>query len=107
MLIAITTVPDLAEAGSLAEKIVNEKLAACVQILPPMMSVYVWDGAVRRESEHLLLIKTLDDRFEAVRDFILANHSYETPEVIAVKAENLSEGYLAWITDCLTRKEAS
>ena len=101
MLIVMTTVPDLSEAGSLSEKILNEKLAACVQILPPMMSVYVWQGAVQRESEHLLLIKTLEDRFEPLRDFILANHSYETPEVISVQAESVSDGYLAWMTEYL------
>jgi len=102
MIIVITTAPDLSEAGALSEKIVNERLAACVQILPPMMSVYVWQGAVRRESEHLLLIKTLEDRFEALRDFILANHSYETPEVVAVETESVSEGYLDWMTEYLT-----
>jgi periplasmic divalent cation tolerance protein len=103
----MTTASDLDEAGSLAEKIVNEMLAACVQLQPPMMSVSVWEGAVRHESEHLLLIKTLNDRFEAVRDFILAHHSYETPEVVAIETERVSEGYLAWMTEYLNNKEAS
>jgi len=107
MLIVMTTASDLEEAGSLAQKMVNERLAACVQILPPMMSVYVWEGAVRHESEHLLLIKTLNDRFEAVRDFILAHHSYETPEVVAIETESVSDGYFAWMTEYLNNKEAS
>lgn len=105
MLIVMTTAPDLSEAGALSERILNERLAACVQILPPMISVYVWQGAVRRESEHLLLIKTLEDRFERLRDFILANHSYETPEVVAVATESVSEGYLSWMTEYLIPEE--
>ena len=107
MLIVMTTASDVDEAGSLAEKLLNERLAACVQIFPPMISVYVWEGAIRRESEHLLLIKTLDDRFEAVRDFITTNHSYETPEVVVLRSEAVSDGYLDWMTEYLNEKETS
>ncbi len=101
MLIVLTTTPNEGEAEDLAEKIVAEKLAACVQILPQMKSVYFWDGAVQKESEHLLLIKTLPEKFDELKQFIQANHSYETPEIAALKAENVSENYFNWIKDSL------
>lgn len=106
MLIVMTTAPDVEEAESLAEKLVGERLAACVQVLPPMISFYVWEGAVQRAHEHLLMIKTLEDRFEAVRDLILAQHSYDMPEIVAVNADNVSDGYLAWMTEYLSEDEA-
>ncbi len=101
MLIVITTTPNASEAESLAEMIVSQKLAACVQILPSITSVYVWEGQMRREPEHLLLIKTLAEKYDDLRDFITANHSYDVPEIVAIDAEKVSEGYLAWITNLL------
>ena len=101
MLIVITTTPNASEAESLAEMIVSQKLAACVQILPSITSVYVWEGQMRREPEHLLLIKTLAEKYDELCDFIMANHSYDVPEIVAIDAEKVSEGYLAWITNLL------
>lgn len=97
MLVVFTTTPNIAEAESLAETLVTTKLAACVQILPPMTSVYVWEGKLQRESEHLLLIKTLPEKYDAVEAFIIANHSYDTPEIIAIDAERVSGRYLDWL----------
>jgi periplasmic divalent cation tolerance protein len=97
MLIVFTTTPNFEEAESLAEKIVAEKLAACVQILPQMKSIYFWEGAIQKESEQLLLIKTLEEKYDALEKFILANHEYEVPEISAVKAERVSDRYLGWI----------
>src|SRR5687768_5735245 len=99
MLIVLATTPDLAEANRLANFIVEEKLAACVQILPKMTSVYYWEGKVQTEPEHLLLIKTMDDKFEELSKFIRANHSYDVPEIVAIKAEKVSDDYLEWIHD--------
>ena len=101
MLIVMTTTPNAREAESLAEMIVSQKLAACVQILPSITSVYVWEGQVRREPEHLLLIKTLAEKYDELCDFIMANHSYDVPEIVAIDAEKVSEGYLAWIGNLL------
>ncbi|HMJ08046.1 MAG TPA: divalent-cation tolerance protein CutA, partial [Pyrinomonadaceae bacterium] len=64
----MTTTSASGEAEMLANKIVEAKLAACVQILPQMTSVYFWDGAIRKDPEHLLLIKTLPEKFDALRD---------------------------------------
>jgi len=97
MIIVFTTVSDMAAGEELASRIVESRLAACVQILPRMTSVYVWEGRVAREAEHLLLIKTLPERFGELSDFITANHSYTTPEIVAVEAARVSDQYLAWI----------
>lgn len=101
MLIVLTTTPDIAAAEGLAEKIVASKLAACVQILPQMTSIYVWDGAVQRESEHLLLIKTLDEKYDELAAFISTNHSYMVPEIVAIDAERVSQPYSDWLTSVL------
>jgi periplasmic divalent cation tolerance protein len=101
MLIVLTTTPNIGEAESLARKLVEAKLAACVQILPHIKSVYFWQGEVTEEPEHLLLIKTLAEKYEALENFIQANHTYSVPEIVAVEAENLSAGYSNWLTTCL------
>jgi periplasmic divalent cation tolerance protein len=99
MLVVFTTTPDIWEAESLAEKIVNEKLAACVQILPQMTSYYFWEGKVQKEGEHLLLIKTLRKKYDELENFILANHSYDVPEIVALDAERISDSYFAWMKE--------
>lgn len=101
MLIVFTTTPSNIEAEMLAEAIVTAKLAACVQILPPMTSVYVWEGKLQREAEHLLLIKTLPEKWDELAAFITANHSYEVPEIVAIEAEKVSGRYLSWINEAL------
>ena len=102
MFIIQTSVPNIAEAESLAVKLIAEKLAACVQILPPMTSVYVWEGKLQRESEHLLLIKTLPEKYDEVEAFITANHSYDVPEIVAINADKVSGPYFKWINETLS-----
>lgn len=97
----MTTTPSREEAESLADAIIESKLAACVQILPQMTSVYVWEGEVQHENEHLLLIKTLEGRYQELESFIRANHSYDVPEIAAIRAENVSDGYRKWLVDVL------
>ena len=97
MLVVMTTVPDAAAGRTLAEKIVQAGLAACVQILPAMTSVYVWEGEVKRESEHLILVKTDESRFAELEAFISSNHSYDVPEIVALGSQEVSEPYLAWV----------
>ena len=101
MYIVLTTAPNIEEAETLSQKIVAKKLAACVQILPQMKSFYFWEGAIQTNSEHLLLIKTLPEKFDELEKFIRAHHSYETPEIIALSAEAVSENYLDWMKDYL------
>ncbi|NNF00131.1 MAG: divalent-cation tolerance protein CutA [Pyrinomonadaceae bacterium] len=101
MYIVFTTVSDLAEGESLAEKIVTEKVAACVQILPKMTSVYVWKGELKNEPEHLLLIKTLENNYDELEELIKENHSYDVPEIIAVESEEVADGYFKWMSSRL------
>jgi periplasmic divalent cation tolerance protein len=101
MLIVFTTTADEAEAEILATQLVEQKLAACVQILPKISSVYVWKGKIRRDSECLLLIKTGDEKFTEVEAFIKSETGYETPEIVAVKADSVSDSYSDWLDGCL------
>lgn len=93
----MTTVPDLEEGESLAARIVNSRLAACVQVLPEMRSFYVWEGEVQREPEHLLLIKTELEKWDALCEFINENHTYTVPEIVAIEAARVSGPYGEWI----------
>ncbi|HKP70307.1 MAG TPA: divalent-cation tolerance protein CutA [Pyrinomonadaceae bacterium] len=102
MLIVLTTTPNNAEAERLARLIVEAKLAACVQILPKMTSVYFWDGEVQTEPEHLLLIKTLEEKFDELSSFIKKNHSYDVPEIVAIDASKVSSDYHKWVADYVT-----
>jgi len=101
MLVVLTTIPNEVEGETLARKIVEAKLAACVQVLPLMKSFYFWENAVQSETEHLLLIKTLAEKFSDLEKFIQANHSYDVPEIVALRAEKVSESYLSWVEDYL------
>ncbi len=101
MLIVLTTVSNSADGEALAERIVQAKLAACVQILPQMTSVYFWEGKIQKEPEHLLLMKTLPEKYDELEAFIKVNHSYEVPEIVAVRSERVSEDYLGWVKECL------
>ena len=101
MLIVLTTTPDAEEAERIARLIVEEKLAACVQILPKITSVYFWEDKVHTESEQLLLIKTLEEKFEPLSVFIRQHHSYEVPEIVAIDAEKVSGDYLEWVREVM------
>lgn len=97
-IVVLITAPNREEAARLAEMLVGARLAACVQILPEMESIYWWEGAVRREPEHLLLIKTTAGRFATLEREVRALHSYSTPEIIALPVTEVSAPYLEWLT---------
>ncbi len=101
MIVVLTTTPNIEEAENLAEKIVAEKLAACVQVLPPMTSFYFWEGEVKKEPEYLLLIKTLPAKFAGLEKFIQSNHSYDVPEIIALQSSDVAKSYLDWMKNYL------
>ena len=101
MLIVFTTTPTRDAGEVLARKVIGARLAACVQVLPQMTSVYIWEGKVHSESEHLLLIKTLNEHYDALREFIIANHSYTVPEIVAVESAKISGRYLDWMRELL------
>ncbi len=96
-LLVITNLPDRAAAEKLADALVEKRLAACVNILSPCRSVYRWQGAVQREEEHPVLIKTTREAYAALEAQIRALHPYELPEIIAVPIERGLPAYLDWV----------
>lgn len=99
MLVVLTTAPNIKEAESLAQKIIEAKLAACVQISPQITSFYTWKGKIQKDTEHQIFIKTLPEKFDELRIFIQANHSYDVPEIVGIPVERGSQDYLTWIKD--------
>ena len=91
------------EATRLADMLVGAHLAACVQILPEMESIYRWQGQVERQPEILLLAKTTRAKFEELEREVRALHSYETPEIIAVPVSAGSTPYLQWLVQATDR----
>jgi periplasmic divalent cation tolerance protein len=87
------------EATRLADMLVGSCLAACVQILPPMESVYRWQGNIERQSEVLLIAKTTQDKFDDLEREVRALHSYDTPEIIALPIIAGSTAYIDWVSD--------
>lgn len=99
--VVLCTVPDTDTAETIATTLVTEKLAACVNIVPAITSVYRWKGAVESDTECLLLIKTDAQTWPAIESRILTLHPYELPEIIAVPIQTGQQDYLQWITDSL------
>ncbi len=97
-LVVLVTVPNAETAEKLAEALVGERLAACVNLLPEMRSIYRWKGAVERDREQLCLIKTTRVVFERLRARVVELHPYEVPEVIALPVERGHAPYLDWLT---------
>ncbi len=97
--IVLTTASSREEAEKIAHALVERRLAACVNILGPIHSVYRWQGKVETAAEHLLLIKTTAAMFDSVAKAIRELHSYELPECIQVAIEAGSEEYLKWIEE--------
>ena len=91
------TAANAEEAERIAEALVGARLAACVQVLPEIRSVYRWKGEIARDTEVLLLAKTLRAKFDELEQAVRAIHSYETPEIIALPVTAGSEPYLNWL----------
>ncbi len=97
-LLVLTTFPDIDTAQRLAKALVQEKLAACVNIMTEGHSIYEWQGEICNESEYLAVIKTTDDRYQQLERFIQDQHPYELPEIISTPINNGSKKYLDWLT---------
>lgn len=94
----LTNLPDQSSAENLAQYLVTEKLAACVNILAPCVSIYHWQGKTERAAEITLLIKTTRTRYPALQDAICEHHPYELPEIVHVTIDGGLPAYLAWLT---------
>jgi periplasmic divalent cation tolerance protein len=96
-LVVFMTAADGEEAARLADMLVGARLAACVQIMPKMESVYRWRGQIERATEVLLIAKTAASKFEELEREVRALHSYETPEIVAIPIVAGSAAYLEWL----------
>lgn len=96
-LLVFTNLPDRASAERLADLLLEQRLAACVNILAPCRSVYRWKGVVQHDEEHPMLIKTSAERYGALEQALREGHPYELPEIIAVPIEQGLPAYLDWV----------
>ena len=99
--IIFCTCPDKKTAESIARQLVEAQLAACINILPSVTSVYQWQGEIETAQEHLLLIKSRNDKYPELENRIQALHPYELPEIVAVSIDHGLPDYLKWIDACL------
>ena len=99
--VVLSTAGSQEEANKIATALVERRLAACVNIIPRIQSVYRWEGKVESAEEFLLVIKTVKARQEEVESAIRKLHSYELPEFIAISIERGTADYLAWIEECV------
>ena len=97
--VVFVTCPDTDTAARLARTLVEERLAACGNILPGLRSIYAWQGAIQDEAEVLLLLKTRRERAQTLCERVAALHPYQVPEAIALPVEQGLASYLAWVGD--------
>ncbi|MGI8334179.1 divalent-cation tolerance protein CutA [Actinomadura scrupuli] len=94
-----TTIDSRQEAATLARSAVEERLAACAQLIGPIASTYWWEGEIESAEEWMVVFKTTLDRFEELATLIAEQHSYDTPEIIATPVVAGSADYLGWVTE--------
>jgi len=102
-LVVLSTAPDEQVAGKLAATLVEAKLAACVNVVPGIRSLYWWDGAVQDDAEVLLICKTDEAHVAQLSETLVREHPYDCPEVVALPVQTGSAAYLGWIADALDR----
>lgn len=98
-LVVFITVPNLESARQIARVLVEKRLAACVNLLPGVTSIYFWEGAVREDSEVLLVCKTRRSRLAALQEEVRTMHPYQVPEIIALPVVAGLEEYLNWVRE--------
>jgi periplasmic divalent cation tolerance protein len=103
VLVVLVTASSRKEAGRIGQAAVKEKLAACVNILSAVTSIFRWQGKVQRSREALLMLKTTEHRYPALERLIRSMHSYEVPEIIALKINKGLSRYTAWVEQETTR----
>jgi periplasmic divalent cation tolerance protein len=101
--IVLTTVAANFDARPLARELVEQHLAACVNIVAGVTSIYRWKGQVEEEGEQLLVIKTLEANVDALREALLARHPYEVPEFVVLQVASTSDAYGAWLLESTSR----
>ena len=99
ILVVLVTTPSVEDGQTIARSLVAEGLAACVNVVPGVRSVFFWEGRLQEEVEALLVVKTRRERYEALQRRILELHAYSIPEVLALPVETGSPAYLAWVAE--------
>ena len=97
MLVVLCTFPDLQTARRISEEMISENLAACVNLVPGVESIYRWEGKIEQSSEVLAIFKVAVAGFKNLEAALLEKHPYETPEMIAITPDQVSEAYLKWV----------
>ena len=98
-IVVLSTAPDLGSAQKIARGLVENKLAACVSVLPGFSSTYRWKKKIEKAREVLLIIKTSKDRWKAAQKYVLSRHPYEVPELLVLPVVAGSKKYLDWMKD--------
>ena len=101
-LLVLCTCPDQATADRIAVTLVERRLCACVNLIPAVTSVYLWQGKRESAQEILMLVKTGASRYPALEQAVLSMHPYELPEIIAITVDKGLPGYLNWVEQCTT-----
>lgn len=99
----ITTVGTEQEANELAEELLGRRLAACVNILSGVRSIYRWQGRICKDSEYMLVIKSMEEEVAAISATIGELHSYELPEVLAIPIQHGEDNFMSWIAECVDK----
>ena len=97
--IVLSTFPADQDPAALARTLIEERLAACVNVLPPMQSMYRWQGRIEQATEHQLVIKTTPERIEALKARLTELHPYDVPEILVLPAAGGGDAYLAWVAE--------
>lgn len=106
ILVVLSACPDTDTASRIGRTVVEESLAACVNVVPGIRSIYLWKGAMRDDAEVLMVLKTTAGRFGDLKDRLLALHPYEVPEVVALRAAAGHDGYFDWVTEVTRAPDA-
>ena len=99
MMVVFCTFPDQEKAREVSHEIISEGLAACVNVLPGVESIYQWNGEVKTDSEVLAIFKVGSENFSKLEKAILEKHPYDTPEIVGIAADKVEERYLKWVIE--------
>ena len=97
MMLVFCTFPDMEKAREIGSGIISEGLAACVNLVPQVESIYLWEGKIQSENEVLAIFKLRSDGFDILEKILSERHPYEVPEIVGVAADSVNAGYLDWV----------